>query len=574
MADHRRRKSRRSTLLPGAERLTEGFIEIVFLLLGVGVLLPWNAFISAKPYFQARLCGDNDPVARNIELWFSVIYNGASVLSLAVLLAVQFFQDTGESNSNTNTNTNNTASISTKLRKSLIQHPMSSPSSRISVAIDPSHGSSEYTWYMVMVPLAIYLGVFVFTTVLVFLPAIPPPIFLTLTLSGLFICGVCTSVASSGIVGTAGLFEPTVGVNPYFNGQAVGGLFVAGANLAATIFNGAKSFRHENCSDHRLLEEETGESGSCLGYSEVNWATVVYFGLGCVVLGSCMLGYSYVDQYKRIVRTAKYPPVPLLEITEEELELLDAEENEHRTHFNIDESNFTTQERRTSKWVKRPTVSFGTFEENENCVSTRDADSSKVSDESDSSQQNVTMSVWAAVQGPAISLFWTYFVTLALFPVWTSELSSTRLCESMSRIRNDLFTPISFVIFNAGDLAGRMVSANIPIEKIRNLSPKLVVSSIVRLFFFPLFLCCAAQSSQYTSLLVHSDVFSWAVQFFFAASNGILTNVAFCYAPGLVANSAHPQQVASVILNFSLSFGLLCGSFFSFPFLGFATGEW
>ena len=557
MADRRRHRRRRASLLPGAERLTEGFIEIIFLLLGVGVLLPWNAFISAKPYFQARLCGDNDPVARNIELWFSIIYNGASVLSLAILLAVQFFQDTGESK---------TATIGTKLRQSLSQHPISSPSSRISVSIDPSYGSSEYTWYMVMVPLAIYLAVFVFTTVLVFLPAIPPPIFLVLTLSGLFICGVCTSVASSGIVGTAGLFEPTVGVNPYFNGQAAGGLFVAGVNLAATIFNGARSFRRENCSDHRLLGEETGEPGTCLSYSEVSWATVVYFGLGCVVLGSCMLGYSYVDEYKQIVRT-------LVDITEEEVELLDSEENKHGTHVNVVESNIAIQERRTSKWDKRPTVSFGTFEENEIHEPKRYTISRRASDESDSSQR-VTMNVWTAVQGPAISLFWTYFVTLALFPVWTSELSSTRQCESMSRIRNDLFTPISFVIFNAGDLTGRMISAKIPIEKIRNLSSKLVVSSIVRLFFFPLFLCCAAQSSQYTSLVVQSDAFSWAVQFIFAASNGILTNVAFCYAPGLVDNSIHPQQVASVILNFSLSFGLLCGSFFSFPFLGFATDQW
>lgn len=280
-----------------------------------------------------------------------------------------------------------------------------------------------------------------------------------------------------------------------------------------------------------------------------------------------MLGYSYVDQYKGILRT-------LGDINEEEVELLDSEENKHGTHLNIKESNVATQERSTSKLDKWPNISFGTFEENESREPKRDPISRRASDESDPGQQNVTMNVWTAVQGPAISLFWTYFVTIALFPVWTSELSSTRQCESMSRIRNDLFTPISFVIFNAGDLAGRMISAKIPIEKIRNLSPKLVVSSIVRFLFFPLFLCCAAQSSQFTSLVVHSDAFSWAVQFIFAASNGILTNVAFCYAPGLVANSTHPQQVASAILNFSLCFGLLCGSFFSFPFLGFATDQW
>jgi hypothetical protein len=52
-----------------------------------------------------------------------------------------------------------------------------------------------------------------------------------------------------------------------------------------------------------------------------------------------------------------------------------------------------------------------------------------------------------------------------------------------------------------------------------------------------------------------------------------MTNIAFCYAPSLVENRTHPQQVASAILNFALSFGLLVGSFFSGPYLKLASGS-
>lgn len=46
------------------------FIEFIFMFLGVGVLLPWNAYISAKPYFQSRLCDEDsqeNEIGQNIE---------------------------------------------------------------------------------------------------------------------------------------------------------------------------------------------------------------------------------------------------------------------------------------------------------------------------------------------------------------------------------------------------------------------------------------------------------------------------------------------------------------------------
>jgi hypothetical protein len=154
----------------------------------------------------------------------------------------------------------------------------------------------------------------------------------------------------------------------------------------------------------------------------------------------------------------------------------------------------------------------------------------------------------------------------AIFPVWTSNLVSKMKCRSSRRIRNDLFTPLSFVIFNGADLMGRSISSGVKYEKIDNLSAKLVWASIFRMIFFLLFLFCDAGNNRYRTWVVESDTYSWAIQFLFAFSNGFMTNICFCYAPSLLENQAHLQQVASAILNFSLSFGLLVGSFFSAPY--------
>jgi len=52
-------------------------VSAIFCLLGVGTLLPWNAFISSEPYFHARLCslfgdGGGGGGGGGIELYFGL----------------------------------------------------------------------------------------------------------------------------------------------------------------------------------------------------------------------------------------------------------------------------------------------------------------------------------------------------------------------------------------------------------------------------------------------------------------------------------------------------------------------
>jgi hypothetical protein len=57
-----------------------------FLVFQVGILIPWNAFVSAKPYFTARLCQASGQDIVNFEQWFGLIWNTSSVFSLGLLI--------------------------------------------------------------------------------------------------------------------------------------------------------------------------------------------------------------------------------------------------------------------------------------------------------------------------------------------------------------------------------------------------------------------------------------------------------------------------------------------------------
>lgn len=77
------------SLLPrGEQKRRRYLLQTIFLVLGIGILVPWNAFISAKRYFYARLCGET--IDDQIESIFSVLYNVASVGCLSIMLLVQW----------------------------------------------------------------------------------------------------------------------------------------------------------------------------------------------------------------------------------------------------------------------------------------------------------------------------------------------------------------------------------------------------------------------------------------------------------------------------------------------------
>jgi len=187
-------------------RTTRHVLQAIFLLLGVGVLVPWNAFISAKGYFQSRLCNLNvetdtySTSISNIESVFAMLYNLASVTSLGLVIAIQALRDQLVAEEH--------AAVPTPSSEMTENSEIAADEGRNSDAHNMSH-----SFWLVMTPLSLYLTSFLGQTVMVFV--VRTSIFEQFTITSLIICGMSCVIAQSGIVATAGLFDADLAMNPY-----------------------------------------------------------------------------------------------------------------------------------------------------------------------------------------------------------------------------------------------------------------------------------------------------------------------------------------------------------------------
>lgn len=516
----------------GREQLTtsKGFLRFVFSLLGLGLLVPWNAFISAKPYFESRTCSKN-AVQGNIEVLISSVFNSSSVLSLFLMITYQTVQDRYFQEQQ---QTSTTTEVPTTLDGPLITN------------LSKEEASYNHTWYMVCLPLLIYLVVFGSLAILVFFPVIPASVFYIFMIASLAICGIMVAVATAGVVGTANRFPHNEAIAHFFSGQAMGGVAVSGAQFLAAVFGDPSDFWTNQCGALGQLidvtESNINITTTCVPYTKVDWPTFVYFFLGSLVLGTCIIGYNEIDKYQRRKLLNDYEPIQDIS------EGLVVESPSDISDFPFNQSPFPITD--TINDIEIETELF-------------------------TSLAGPTTLVWNKVKGPAACIFLVFLVTLAIFPAWTSSLKSIHQCESqhpLARLSNDLYIPTTFVIFNLGDLTGRLLAERAALHTITGLSTKLVVFALFRGGFFGLFLLCAANKSVIPA--IPSDLFSLSVQFLFAVSSGALISTAFIHASNLVPNTAKMQARSSEILSFALSLGLLCGSLLSFFYTNLASGSW
>jgi solute carrier family 29 (equilibrative nucleoside transporter), member 1/2/3 len=189
-----------------------------------------------------------------------------------------------------------------------------------------------------------------------------------------------------------------------------------------------------------------------------------------------------------------------------------------------------------------------------------------------------TYDVWKIIESPVLCIFITFLITLSFFPGFTSQLSSIHQCTNKSsRFYNDLYVPTTFLIFNIGDLMGRIMASYIPSSCFLRNRIGLVRLSYLRLIFVPLFLLCNTIVTSSGELLflpqIASDIYSLMIQILFAVTNGLLLSLSFMIAPQLLPlytrdtnriNNDHNERCMSEMLNLSVSLGLLSGSLCSY----------
>ena len=170
--------------------------------------------------------------------------------------------------------------------------------------------------------------------------------------------------------------------------------------------------------------------------------------------------------------------------------------------------------------------------------------------------------IWA----PAFAVCYNFLVTLAIFPTIIASIASVNAETSDSRIFHDIFVPFAFLLFNIGDLGGRMAATLIPFPPPR----WQFIISLVRTVFFFLFLCCnvvlrdphGVPIETSLPILFGNDYVYWLFILLFAASNGYLASVCMITAPTIV-DSKEKEKVGTLMIT-ALVLGLSLGSFSSF----------
>ncbi|XP_030598909.1 equilibrative nucleoside transporter 1-like [Archocentrus centrarchus] len=414
-------------------------VWLIFFMLGLGTLLPWNFFMTATKYFTSRLkdsssiissanqteaAGDGRTV---LEAIFNNVMTLCAMLPLLICACLNSFL---------------LSLISQRLR--------------------------------VMGSLIAIMLIFIITAVLVKVP-LEPFTFFSCTMVKIIIINSFGAVLQGSLFGMAGLL-PTSYTTPIMSGQGLAGTFAAFAMICAIA------------------------SGS-----ELQDAAFGYFITACAVIFLSILSYILL---------------PKLEF-------------------------FQFYQERNRKQIS----------EDPNSISlvNRDAADDQMKSQ-DISMVKIFKKIWIL----ALSVCFTFTVTIGTFPAITADTKST-LAEGGSW--DQYFIPVScFLLFNLCDWSGRSLTA-ICMWPGKD-SAILPVAIGCRLVFIPLFMLCNVQPRAYLPVIFHHDCFFILYMILFAFSNGYLASLCMCYGPKNVL--PHEAETAGAIMAFFLSLGLASGAALSF----------
>ncbi|KPM03885.1 Equilibrative nucleoside transporter 1-like protein [Sarcoptes scabiei] len=157
------------------------------------------------------------------------------------------------------------------------------------------------------------------------------------------------------------------------------------------------------------------------------------------------------------------------------------------------------------------------------------------------------------VNGQAVS---GLFASLAKIASLLSDRSLQSKNESDEIVPEKLILPIfCFLIFNLGDFLGRFIGSYMLLTKDSKIT--LLLISIFRIIFIPIFIYCNAQPRHHL-VLFSSEIYFVIFNFIFALLNGYLVLNVFVNAP-LTIPEQH-RQIAGYLLVSFLGFGLTLGS--------------
>uniref|UniRef100_A0A3Q4BS32 Uncharacterized protein n=1 Tax=Mola mola TaxID=94237 RepID=A0A3Q4BS32_MOLML len=410
-------------------------VWLIFFMLGLGTLLPWNFFMTATMYFTSRL--------KDSSLDDILINRTEPRGDHRTILEAKF---------------NNVMTLCAMLPLLLCTCLNSFLHSRVSQDL------------RVMGSLLVIMLIFIITTIIVKVHLEPLPFF-AVTMVKIIIINSFGAVLQGSLFGMAGLL-PVSYTTPIMSGQGLAGSFAAFAMICAIT------------------------SGS-----ELHDAAFGYFITACVVIFLSILSYVLLPKLVSLSHSHTHTHTV------------------NNPHKNKDQ----------------------TTDQNE--------------------RQNISMMViFKKIWLLAVSVCFTFTITIGMFPAITADVKST-LADGGSW--EQYFIPVScFLLFNLCDWGGRSLTVVCMWPKKDNMLLPVMIAS--RLVFIPLFMLCNVQPR--LNLPVYFQHDGWFIFFMilFAVSNGYLASLCMCFGPKNVL--PHEAETAGAIMAFFLSLGLALGAALSFVF--------
>lgn len=168
--------------------------------------------------------------------------------------------------------------------------------------------------------------------------------------------------------------------------------------------------------------------------------------------------------------------------------------------------------------------------------------------------------LWAKLKLIVLTIFLTFSVTL-LFPVFASVVESVHVGSTHAIFRKSIFIPTIYLVWNLGDLVGRVVCGAKNSAFLVQSPKTLIWYSVGRLLFIPLFMTCNIHPG--SAPIFASDTWYILLQFLFGFSNGQLCTSCFMVV-GSHCDTDDEKEAAGGFTSVFLSVGLAVGSLLSY----------
>ncbi|KAF2675114.1 hypothetical protein BT63DRAFT_420341 [Microthyrium microscopicum] len=154
------------------------------------------------------------------------------------------------------------------------------------------------------------------------------------------------------------------------------------------------------------------------------------------------------------------------------------------------------------------------------------------------------------------------FITFAIamfFPVFTQRIQSVHSPDNIPRILEPTsFIPLAFLIWNSGDLIGRVISA-VPSLRITHRPHLVLTLALARILLIPLYYLCNTDGK---GAVISSDWFYFLVQITYGVTNGFMGTM--CMMGAVEYVDVAEREATGAFMTLMLVGGLTAGSILSF----------